>query len=87
MSTTHYLKSDLHTFVIPVSPKSLKETMCVVEHALNELERQHPGYDAGGTIESHRIKIREVIAECDRKRPTGPDGKHGNRHTPECGCR
>lgn len=82
----HYLRSEIHTYAVPVSPKSLLETLCVVEFALNELGRQKPGYNAGGTIESHLERVRELMAECKRKRPTGPDGKHGNRHTPECGC-
>jgi hypothetical protein len=30
--------------------------------------------------------IQAVLDECDRKRPTGTDGKHGNLHTDECGC-
>lgn len=83
---SHYDLADLHTYVVPVTPKSLRETLCVAEFALQELGRQHPGYNAGGTIDTHLAKIRLLIDECDRKRPTGPDGKHGNLHTPECGC-
>jgi hypothetical protein len=86
MSSPHYLKSKLHSYVIPVTPKSLKETLCVVELSLNELDRLNPGYSAGGTVASHLTKVRELMAECDRKRPTGSDGKHGDLHTTECGC-
>lgn len=87
MSTAeHYLISKLHTYAIPVTPKSLRETLCVAEFALQELHQQRPDFNAGGDIESHLTKVRELITECDRKRPTGPDGKHGNLHTPECGC-
>lgn len=82
----HYLRADLHTYVVPVSPKSLRETMCVVEFALAELRRQRPGYNAGGSVESHTERVRQIIAECDRKRPTGRGGKHGDLHTDECGC-
>lgn len=82
-----YDLADLHTYVIPVTPKSLKETLCVVEFAMRELERQRPTYNAGGTLDSHLQRIRLLIDECSRKRPTGSDGKHGSRHTPECGCR
>lgn len=85
-SSPHYLGAALHSYVVPVTPKSLRETLCVTEHALNELERLHPGYDAGGPIASHLAKVRELLAECDRKRPIGTDGKHRNLHTPECGC-
>ena len=82
----HLLTADLHTYVVPVSPKMLLETLCVVAHALNELERQRPGFNAGGRIESHQERVRALMDECSRKRPTGPDGKHGSRHTTECGC-
>ena len=78
--------SAIHTYAVPVSPKSLLETLCVAEFALQELGRQRPGYNAGGDIETHLEKVRELMAECQRKRPTGPGGKHDNLHTPECGC-
>jgi hypothetical protein len=80
------LRRPLHTYVIPVSPKMLRETMCVAEFALHELERQRPGYSAGASIATHLEHIQAVLDECDRKRPTGTDGKHGNLHTDECGC-
>lgn len=82
----HYLTAPLHTYAVPVSPKMLLETLCVVEHAMHELERQRPDYNAGGTIASHLERIRQLMDECSRKRPIGPDGKHGRLHTPECGC-
>lgn len=82
----HYLRADLHTYAVPVSPKMLLETLCVVEFALNELERQKPGYNAGGTIDSHLERVRALMAECQRKRPTGRGGKHDDLHTDECGC-
>lgn len=31
-------------------------------------------------------QIWELIAVIDKLRPLGPDGKHGDRHTPYCGC-
>lgn len=82
----HYLRADLHTYALPLSPKTLRETMCVVESALSALERERPGFNAGGTIASHRERVAQIIRECNRKRPTGSDGKHGNLHTDECGC-
>lgn len=27
-----------------------------------------------------------LIRRIDQHRPVGPDGKHGNLHTPTCGC-
>jgi hypothetical protein len=82
----HDLTRDLSTYVIPVSPKMLRETLCVAEHALAELDRQRPGYNAGGTIDVHQRRIRHLLDECDRKRPTGSGGKHDSLHTAECGC-
>ncbi len=83
----HWLGAPLHTYVVPLSPKTLKETLCVVQAALHALERERPGYNAGGDIESHLERVQLLIDECSRKRPTGPDGKHNDLHTPECGCR
>ena len=82
----HYLRSTIHTYAVPVSPKSLRETMCVAQFALAQLRRQLPDYNAGGSIDLHLEKINQLIDECDRKRPLGPDGKHDRRHTGECGC-
>lgn len=31
-------------------------------------------------------RIGRIIAEIDRQRPLGTDGKHGDLHTPTCGC-
>lgn len=85
-ATRHYLKADLHAYFVPLPPKTLRETLCVAQHALQQLEQAHPGYTAGGTIPTHLAKIQELLNECDRQRPLGADGKHGNLHTPECGC-
>ncbi|MEV0031407.1 hypothetical protein [Nocardia sp. NPDC050793] len=30
--------------------------------------------------------IAELLADVERQRPTGSDGKHGELHTPTCGC-
>ncbi|KQP83760.1 hypothetical protein [Aeromicrobium sp. Leaf291] len=93
MSTTtdiprnaRHLLADLHTYAVPVSPKMLLETLCVAEFALRELERNRPGYNAGGSIESHLTRVRHLMDECQRKRPTGRGGKHDSLHTDECGC-
>lgn len=31
-------------------------------------------------------RLNKLINEIDRHRPLGSDGKHGNNHTPSCGC-
>lgn len=53
------------------SLKLIRETLCVAQTAVSN---------------QHRERIQRVIAEIDRQRPLGPDGKHGDRHTPSCGC-
>lgn len=85
--SSRYKLHDLHAYVVPISPKMLKETLAVVESALSELEKARPGYNAGGPIVLHKERIAVLIEECTRMRPVGPDGKHGDRHTPECGCK
>lgn len=67
------------TLTIADGPKMLREALCVAEHAVNrniEPQNQHG---------APRI-LAALIAECDRHRPLGPDGKHGDRHTDTCGC-
>lgn len=83
----HHELADLHAYIVPISPKMLLETLCVVQSGLYALERERPGYNAGGTIVTHMARIQHLIDECSRKRPTGPDGKHDDRHTSECGCK
>jgi hypothetical protein len=79
--------ADLHAYVVPVSPKMLRETLCVAQAGLAELERQTPGYNAGGTIATHIRRLHLLVEEIDRMRPLGPGGKHDERHTPVCGCK
>lgn len=69
-----------HTYTVTDGPKMLRETLCIAQAAIN-----------ARPFDEHRkasdlARIGRLIAECDRKRPTGPDGKHDDRHTPECGC-
>lgn len=58
-------------------PKMLRETLCLAQAAIIAVS-QAPQH--------HLDSLQRLIAECDRHRPLGPDGKHGNRHTPTCGC-
>lgn len=64
---------------VDTDPKTLREALCVAEHAVNrtvEPQNQHG---------APRI-LAALIRECDRHRPIGPNGKHGERHTLTCGC-
>lgn len=54
-------------------PKLTREALCVAQHA--------PGLTA-----RQSTRLERLIDACDLLRPIGPDGKHGNRHTPWCGC-
>lgn len=64
---------------IPDTPKMLRETLCFAQGAV-EL---HP--DQSRTA-AHVARLGRLISECDRHRPLGANGKHGDLHTPTCGC-
>lgn len=53
-------------------PKMLRERLC---------QQQTFAPD-----EATRDEIQSLINLLDTHRPLGPDGKHGDRHTPTCGC-
>lgn len=58
--------------------KMLRETLAVAQGAVGQL--------GGGRIPEHAERLGRIIAEIDRQRPLGADGKHGDRHTLICGC-
>jgi hypothetical protein len=60
-------------------PKMIRETLCVAQAAIIGAARDPRAGE-------HVARLQRLIAECDRHRPLGPDGKHGGRHTPTCGC-
>jgi hypothetical protein len=64
------------------TPKMLRETLCVAQAAIG-----HENYymDAEAK-EGHIRRLQRLINACDRLRPLGPDGKHGDLHTEQCGC-
>jgi len=66
-----------HKYWLKHAPKQVQEAMCVVEQLILMYRPQDKHY---ATI------IGDLIKECQRKRPTGPNGKHGKLHTDECGC-
>lgn len=63
---------------VPDSIKSLRETFCVAQ--------THVGLSGLESAEHHVRLLQRLIDDCDRQRPLGPDGKHGDRHTATCGC-
>ena len=66
------------------SLKMLRETLCVAQTALG-LGPSGPPLGGAQRLD-HIDRIGRVIKEIDRQRPRGSDGKHGDRHTPTCGC-
>lgn len=71
-----------YPYEIRDSPKMLKETLSVAQAAINSegFAPQDP------RRREHIYRLQRLIDECNRHRPTGPDGKHGNLHTKTCGC-
>lgn len=61
------------------TPKMLRETLCRVQNLLIF-------YGGSQTYPIDLAIIQRLINECDRQRPLNVNGKHGNLHTPTCGC-
>lgn len=70
---------DSTTLTVPFGPKMLREALCVAQHAVRTHVTADNHHGAPEALEA-------LIRECDRHRPLGPDGKHGQRHTLTCGC-
>lgn len=62
------------------SPKMLRETLCIAQARIG-----NSGLDQH-RARSDIARLQRLIDECDRHRPIGSDGKHGDRHTATCGC-
>ena len=60
----------------------MREALCAAASALGN----HPKLVASSRRDGFIEDLGELIADIDRQRPIGPDGKHGNRHTDTCGC-
>lgn len=65
---------------IPAPVKMLRETLCVAQAAIGATAL-HPDAKM-----NHIGRLDSLVAECDRHRPLGPDGTHGDLHTATCGC-
>lgn len=67
------------TLDVPDSPKMLRETLAIAQTRI--LLSVVDGH------EKHFWRLQRLIDECDRHRPLGADGRHGeDQHTPMCGC-
>lgn len=58
--------------------KTMRETLCIAQSAINESSVRWSN--------AHNKRLGDLIRQIDKHRPLGPDGKHGDRHTPTCGC-
>lgn len=68
------------TYKVPDGPKALRETLCVAQSGIGVLPFDND------QKRKHIERLQRLIDACDARRPLGPDGKHGDRHTPSCGC-
>lgn len=58
--------------------KMARESLCRMQHALTKVPYRE--------AERDMARLQGMIDQIDVLRPLGPDGKHGDRHTPWCGC-
>lgn len=71
-----------HVYTLSTRPKSLRETVNIARGIV----ARHPE-ESHEPFHSRVLEHLDLLgAECDRKRPTGVGGKHGDLHTSECGC-
>lgn len=61
------------------SLKMIRETLCVAQFEVGASEH-------ASRRGEHMDRIGRLIKDIDRQRPLGPNGKHGDLHTPTCGC-
>lgn len=62
------------------SIKTVGEALAVAQTAVANF------YPPGEYRDRYARVLDDLSADVARQRPTGPDGKHGDRHTPTCGC-
>lgn len=75
--------------VIPSAElKMLRETLALAQAAIPAAVLTYDGDEESTRqkVRAHLERLGSLIAEIDRHRPLGPDGKHGELHTPTCGC-
>lgn len=88
------METDLTVPAVP-SLKMLREALCLAQTALTQLTKvtiavNRSDQATAQLLMAHaRYRSRDlqtVIDAIDVQRPLGSDGKHGNRHTENCGC-
>jgi hypothetical protein len=64
-------------------PKGVREALCAAQSGLTERARSGMDVDRVPYWIDH---LQAFISQIDDHRPLGTDGKHGECHTPTCGC-
>lgn len=65
------------------SLKALRETLSRAQSAIHAQQEKYAPWE---TDAADLERMDRLIAEIDRQRPLGADGKHSDLHTPTCGC-
>lgn len=71
---------DTWAYVVTDGPKMLRETLSVAQNSVGRDQSTSTRCD------EHVARLGRLIDECERHRPTDNACKHGNLHTPTCGC-
>lgn len=68
--------------------KMLRETFALAQAAIPAAVLTYDGDEEcmRQQVRAHLERLGRLVDEIDRHRPLGPDGKHGDLHTPTCGC-
>jgi hypothetical protein len=74
------MTNDAARLTAPDGLKMLRETLCVAQNAVSR------GVDPRDRRDEHSRRLQALIDQVDVLRPLGHDGKHGDLHTPWCGC-
>lgn len=70
----------MSTITVHDSLKMVRETLCVAQTWIGIGPVSDP------RRREHINRLQRMIDDINRQRPLGSDGKHGDRHTPTCGC-
>lgn len=63
-----------------------RDTLKMLRETLNRAQTAIGVTYSSETRDADLARLGRLIVEIDRQRPLGPDGKHGDLHTPTCGC-
>ena len=68
--------------------KMLRETLALAQTAIPAAVLIYDGDEESTRqqVRAHLERLGRLVDEIDRHRPLGPGGKHGELHTPTCGC-